>query len=308
KDNKDKHDDKDAKDNDSDTDNFAISNHGNKNKSDNHRTGNASTGNGNAGNAEIIYWHHNDHLGTPQAMTNINGTKVWDMQQTPFGITTINNDANGNGRAVNNNFRFPGQYFDAETGLNYNYFRTYDATIGKYTQSDPIGLNGGLNVFGYVGGRPVVGVDTRGLIRVHFLNSIPIQKRQVTKAICLLFKTVNNNSRVIAYFNKFSVDIVNVLANPAQGPDVFFSGESLDYFGKYNSLLNSITIEYMINEEYIQSTLIHELAHWANDQASYFGNLNPDISDVPPFMHEYLQKDGPYGYAAEIVTYGKILF
>ncbi|MDX8378131.1 MAG: RHS repeat-associated core domain-containing protein [Mariprofundales bacterium] len=96
-------------------------------------------------------------------MTDINGTKVWDMQQTPVGITTINNDAEGNGTAVNNNFRVPGQYFDAETGLSYNYFRTYDATLGRYTQSDPIGLNGGLNVFGYVGGRPNSFVDTMGL-------------------------------------------------------------------------------------------------------------------------------------------------
>jgi len=99
---------------------------------------------------EAVYWHHNDHLGTPQALTDSNGTKVWEMSQTPFGIATVNNDPDGDGLTVENNFRFPGQYFDAETGLNYNYFRTYDPSGGNYTQSDPIGLDGGLNTFGYV--------------------------------------------------------------------------------------------------------------------------------------------------------------
>jgi len=112
---------------------------------------------------EAVYWHHNDHLGTPQALTDINGTVVWTMSQTPFGIATVNEDPDGDGITVTNNFRFPGQYYDSETGLNYNYFRTYDPTNGGYTQSDPIGLNGGMNSFGYVGGNPINGVDPFGL-------------------------------------------------------------------------------------------------------------------------------------------------
>ena len=111
---------------------------------------------------EAVYWHHNDHLGTPQALTNANGTVVWNISQTPFGITTVNEDPDGDGITVTNNFRFPGQYYDAETGLNYNYYRTYDPNTG-YTQHDPIGLNGGMNPFAYVGGNPVIGVDPFGL-------------------------------------------------------------------------------------------------------------------------------------------------
>jgi len=75
----------------------------------------------------------------------------------------VNEDPDGDGIKVTNNFRFPGQYYDAETGLNYNYQRTYDPAIGEYTQHDPIGRKGGMNPFGYVGGNPVTRDDPLGL-------------------------------------------------------------------------------------------------------------------------------------------------
>jgi len=117
-------------------------------------------------------WHHNDHLGTPQALTNNAGITVWTMTQTPFGIATINKDPDGDGINVTNNARFPGQYWDWETQTNYNYFRSYDPRTG-YTQSDPIGLNGGMNTFTYVGGNPINAIDPFGLAATVVATPLP---------------------------------------------------------------------------------------------------------------------------------------
>ncbi|HGT3378250.1 TPA: RHS repeat-associated core domain-containing protein, partial [Pseudomonas aeruginosa] len=61
------------------------------------------------------------------------------------------------------NLRFPGQYYDAESGLHYNYFRDYDPETGRYVETDPIGLEGGINTYGYVGANPVGNIDPLGL-------------------------------------------------------------------------------------------------------------------------------------------------
>ncbi len=108
--------------------------------------------------ATEISYYHNDHLGTPQVLTDANQNIVWQAGYDPFGKATVTTET------VTNNVRFPGQYFDAETGLHYNYFRTYDPSIGRYVTSDPIGLDGGMSTYGYVGGNPLNRIDPTGEI------------------------------------------------------------------------------------------------------------------------------------------------
>ncbi len=103
------------------------------------------------------YYYHTDHLGTPQAVTDINQTVVWRGNYDPFGEVTEQV------ALVEQNIRFPGQYFDQETGLHYNYFRDYDTLLGRYIESDPIGLDGGINTFLYVSNKPLNRVDIFGL-------------------------------------------------------------------------------------------------------------------------------------------------
>jgi RHS repeat-associated protein len=80
-------------------------------------------------------------------------------------------DGTVSGRLVNYNLRFPGQYYDQETGLNYNGFRDYDSATGRYAQSDLIGLAGGINTYAYVGGDPIGYRDPSGLGRAGGVTS-----------------------------------------------------------------------------------------------------------------------------------------
>lgn len=114
-----------------------------------------------------LYFIHADHLGTPRTITNaIDNTKVWEWKNDDaFGNNPPDeNPANANAQPFKYHLRFPGQYFDQETGTYYNYFRDYEPSTGRYVQSDPIGLKGGINTYAYVGLSPLLYTDPTGLI------------------------------------------------------------------------------------------------------------------------------------------------
>ena len=102
-----------------------------------------------------------DHLATPRLITNASRQKRWTWESAPYGDTFPNENPQSLG-AYNYNLRFPGQYFDAETNHHYNHHRDYESTSGRYLESDPIGLDGGVNTYAYVFNSPLTYTDPTG--------------------------------------------------------------------------------------------------------------------------------------------------
>ena len=133
-----------------------------------------------------FYAIHTDHLGTPRLITDDTNKVVWQWSYSAFGenkptgilrattnpktaITNVPALLKATAPALKMNQRYPGQYADDESNLYYNGFRSYMPSIGAYTQSDPIGLAGGWNRTGYVGGNPLTFFDPLGLEKIILL-------------------------------------------------------------------------------------------------------------------------------------------
>jgi RHS repeat-associated protein len=124
-----------------------------------------------------------DALGTPRAVINpVTNTTIWrwDLTPTAFGDHAADTDPDANGVGYNFNLRYPGQYYNGLDFISYNYYRDYDARTGRYIQSDPIGLDGGISTFGYVSGNPLSLADPSGLTA--YLNFTPNQEILMRRA------------------------------------------------------------------------------------------------------------------------------
>jgi RHS repeat-associated protein len=110
-----------------------------------------------AGTTQTLLHVHTDHLGRPTRMTNAAKATVWSANYKPWGeVQAITGTAT-------QNLRFPGQYFQIETGLAYNWHRSYDPVTGRYTQPDPLGFVDGPSVYAYAGSSPWMFTDREGL-------------------------------------------------------------------------------------------------------------------------------------------------
>ena len=107
----------------------------------------------------VVYYIRADHIGRPVFATNASGAKVWSVTYTPFGGVHV-----ATGLPVE--ARFPGQWYQSESGLHQNWMRDYDPTTGRYIQGDPLGLVDGASVYGYALQRPTRYVDVLGLYTV----------------------------------------------------------------------------------------------------------------------------------------------
>jgi RHS repeat-associated protein len=114
------------------------------------------------GVAAQVYYIFPDQINTPKLITDQNGVAVWQADSDPFGANLPSENPTGLGN-FSFNLRFSGQYFDKETGLHQNYYRDFDPQIGRFVESDPIGLGGGINTYAYGLGNPVSNADPLGL-------------------------------------------------------------------------------------------------------------------------------------------------
>jgi RHS repeat-associated protein len=116
--------------------------------------------------ARRLTYIHADSLNTPRLMTDSTKTVVWRWSSDAYGVVNPNANPDGDSVIDTLDLRFPGQIADSESGLFYNQNRYYDPLTGRYTQSDPIGLQGGLNAYAYVNGNPINYIDPTGKIGV----------------------------------------------------------------------------------------------------------------------------------------------
>jgi len=188
--------------------------------------------NGDVDTRHLLYLH-TDHLNTPRLATDMTQQVTWRWDSDAFGSLQPNTDPDVDGSHDYVNLRFPGQYFDKETGYHYNYFRDYDPSLGRYVQSDPIGLNGGLNTYGYVGGNPVGYIDPYGLDSVYGLNGRYGQSNMVARLaeipiaddVSLVSGHVSNGLTVAA---------------PLSGPAAPFVAAGATFFGLLGGLADGV--------------------------------------------------------------------
>ena len=136
-------------------------------------------------NPEGVYRIYADQIDTPRLITDDTNRPVWQWDAKPFGDSPPNEDLDGNGTPFHYNLRFPGQYYDAETKTHYNFNRDYEPETGRYVQSDPIGLDGGLNTYAYVSGNSLVNIDPLGQGILSFIAKkvLPLFGKTAAKGI-----------------------------------------------------------------------------------------------------------------------------
>jgi RHS repeat-associated protein len=115
--------------------------------------------------SNAVYFLHTDRLGTPTVATDNNKVVQWSATYQPFGYTATGTSA------IVQNLRLPGQEWDLESTFNHNGARTYAPLIGRYVQTDPIGLNGGANTYAYANSNPFRFTDRSGLDTMHWWNT-----------------------------------------------------------------------------------------------------------------------------------------
>ncbi len=259
-----------------------------------------------------VYRIFADQIDTPRVIANQDNEALWSWESKPFGETVPNEDANNDGLSLSYNLRFPGQYYDEETEKHYNFNRDYNPATGRYVQSDPIGLDGGMNGYRYASLSPNSMFDSKGLLTEIYDATLTAVDRSDLNFALQTVRTRAKSQKVVDYFNLFGYDIKTNIANNNRWPRMFFQRGLLHQGSQVHGLatagfgiqINTATMGR--NTNVMAATIIHELGHWAEFLR---GTRNPNIFTVVPVftLDEDQATDGFFGYGAEIAMYGRIL-
>lgn len=232
--------------------------------------------NGKSGNTYCI---HSDHLGTPQLATNISETPVWTAFYQPYGTSTP-------AGSIMQHLRFPGQYADAETGLYHNGFRDYIPGLGRYLESDPVGLLGGVNTYQYVGSNPSKWTDRFGLDQGSSWRDTMLRNpvlRYIGDHPLIDVPLIYNQLSTCVSSGQNCAFLWNWLANMTQGgvmSEPFVATTCGQIVGGQLAPSNSGIVGPEQQVIQAQQRIIPNLANCGNDMTCVFGNI-PTVQPNP---------------------------
>jgi len=226
------------------------------------------------------YYVHADHLNTPRQINDQTGDPVWVWDTITFGNSTPDEDPLATGTPFVYNLRFPGQYYDAETGLHQNHHREYSPPLGRYTQVDPLGLFGGsLSPYLYANQNPLSFTDPEGLLPQGFVDFSAGAGDVLTFGLTAQFReltdigTVDRCSSAYAYG-----EVAGVVGSIATG---YLAGTKS--VAKASSLNNWQNFSHTLVPRSVLKRFNNPFAKWLNKTGN---RLNGD--HVPPEMHDLI--------------------
>ena len=161
-----------------------------------------------------LYYVHSDHLARPEVVTNSAKSRVWRAANTAFNRGILADAIGGL------NIGFPGQYWDAESGLWHNGYRSYEPTLGRYLQSDPIGLAGGPNTYTYVEGNPVNLIDPLGLESWQYSNGMTPANNGISDCEAEAAADLAINVTEVGAIAQFVMDVAGIDINFFKDPGI----------------------------------------------------------------------------------------
>jgi RHS repeat-associated protein len=158
----------------------------------------------------------------------VDGNTAWEAELQPYGSANIKPSS-----SLVLNLRFPSHYFDELTGLHYNRFRYYDPRLGRYLQSDPLGIAGGINLHAYPA-NPLVKVDVRGLVATSC--PCPVCGGAHPPEACPSLESAFSEQPTGVYaVVKWNAGVLNHVGNGEPGLDMIIVATSQGWQGFYRS-------------------------------------------------------------------------